>query len=114
GRPDEALSRIQEALTLARQLSEPLNLAHALLFAAILHQLRRDERMAEENAEAALAISSEHGLAMYEAMSRIMRGWAVLKRERPEEAIEEMRQGLADLQATDAKLVRPHFLGLLA
>jgi predicted ATPase len=114
GQPDQALHRIQEALSLARELSEPLSLAHALLFAAILHQLRREEQLAQEHAEAAIAVSSEHGLVLYQAMATVMRGWALLKQGRHEEAIEQMRQGLAALQATGTELVRPHFLGLLA
>jgi predicted ATPase len=114
GQPDQAADRIQEALTLARELSEPLSLAHALLFAAILHQLRREEHLAQEHADAAFAVSSEHGLALYQAMATVMQGWALFKQGRHEEAIEQMRQGLAALQATGTELVRPHFLGLLA
>ena len=70
--------------------------------------------MAQENAEAAFAVSSEHGLVMYQAMAMIMRGWAIIEQGRPEEAIEQMREGLAALQATNTELVRPHFLALLA
>jgi predicted ATPase len=114
GQPDQALNRIHEALALARELSEPLSLAHALLFAAILHQLRREERLAQEHAEAAITVSSEHGLVLYQAMATVMRGWALLKQGRHEEAVEQMRGGLAALQATGTELVRPHFWGLLA
>jgi DNA-binding winged helix-turn-helix (wHTH) protein/predicted ATPase len=114
GQPDKAMDRIREALALARELSEPLGLAHTLLFAAILHQLRREEQMAQEHAEAATAVSREHGLVLYEAMGTIMQAWALTKRGREEEAIEQMRQGLAALQATGTELVRPHFLALLA
>ena len=114
GQPDQALERIQEALTLARELSEPHGLAHALFFAAILHQFRREERMAQEHAEAAIAVSSEHGLVMYQAMATITRGWALIEQGRAEEAIEQMRQGLAAHQATGTELLRPHFLALLA
>jgi len=113
GRPDQALGRIQDALTLARELSEPHGLAHALFFAAILHQLRREERMAQEHAEAALAVSSEHGLVLYQGMATIARGWALIEQGPHEEAIEQMRQGLAN-QATGVQVVRPHFLALLA
>ena len=67
GQPDQALERMQEALTLARELSEPHGLAHAFFFAAILHQLRREARLAQERAEVAIAVSSEHGLMMYQA-----------------------------------------------
>lgn len=114
GQPDQALSRGREALALARELSEPISLAHALLFVAMLHQLRREERMAQEHAEAAIAVSREHGLTMYQAMATIMRGWVQSEQGRPQEAIGQIRQGLAALQATGTELVRPHFLALLA
>ncbi|PYS27218.1 MAG: hypothetical protein DMG11_17130 [Acidobacteria bacterium] len=114
GKPDQALDRIQETLTLARELSDPHGLAHALLFAAILHQLRREERLAQEYAEAVLAVASEHGLVMYQAQATIIRGWALIGQGQPEEAIEQMRQGLAAYQVTGCELMRPHFFALLA
>ena len=54
GQPDRALALMQEAVALARDLSEPHGLAHALLFAAILHQLRRERRLVLEHADAAI------------------------------------------------------------
>jgi predicted ATPase len=113
GQPDQALHLIHEALTLAQKLSEPHGLAHSFFFAAILHQLRREQRLAQERAEAALAVSSEHGLAMYQAFATITRGWALSEQGLPE-GIEQMRQGLAAHKATGTKLTRPHFLALLA
>jgi predicted ATPase len=113
GQPDEALERIQEALVLARELSEPHGLAHTLYFAAILHHLRREEQLAQEHSEAAIAVSSEHGLALYEAMATIMRGWSLTEQGWEEEGFEQMRQGLAAHQATGAKVARSHFLALL-
>ena len=114
GQPDQSLERMKEALALARELSEPHGLAHALLFAAILHQLRREARLAQESAEAVIDVAREHGLVMYQAMATITRGWALIELGRQEEAIEQMRQGLAAEQATGANLMLPHFLGLLA
>ena len=114
GQPDQALKRIKEALTLARELAEPHGLAHALFFAAVLYQLRREESMAQEHAESVISFSREHGLVMYQAMATIVRAWALLKQGRTEQAIEQMRQGLAALQATGTERVRPHFLALLA
>ena len=114
GQPDEALNKINEALTLARELTEPHGLAHALFFAAILHQLRREEPMAQEHAEAVISFAREHGLVMYQAMATIVQAWALLKQGRTEELVEQMRRGLAALQATGTERVRPHFLALLA
>jgi len=113
GQPQQALERIQEALRLARELSEPHGLAQALFFAAILHQLRREERKAQENAEAAIAVSREHGLALYQAMSTATRGWALILQERQEEAIEQMGEGLTDHRLAGAEVLLPHFLALL-
>jgi DNA-binding winged helix-turn-helix (wHTH) protein/predicted ATPase len=114
GRSDQALTQMQEALTLAQELVEPHGLAHAHLFVAFLHQYRREERMAQVHAEAVLTIANEHGLVMYQAMATVLRGWAVLCQGRHKVAIEQMRHGLVALQITGTELLRPHFLGLLA
>ena len=114
GLPEQGLTRIGEALALARELREPMSLAHALLFAVMLHQLRREEQLAQEYAEATIAVSSEHSLVMYQAMATVMQGWALSEQGRDVEAIEQIEEGLAALQATGTELVRPHFLGLLA
>ena len=78
GHPDRALVRIREAVALARRLSEPHGLAHALFFAAVLHQLRRERSMAEQRAEEVVVLAGEHGLGLYGAAARIVRGWALL------------------------------------
>jgi len=114
GQTDQALDRMQEALTLAHELSEPHGLAHAFFFAAMLHQFRREAPLAQEHAEAAIAVSNEHGLVLYHASAMITRGWALIQQGRQEEAIEQLRQGLAAQEATCTELVRPHFLALLA
>ena len=114
GLPDQAPARIEEALVVARQLSEPQCLAHALFFAAFLYQLLRDERRTQEYAEATIDVSRVHGLVMYEAMALIIRGWVLFEQQRTDEAIEQMRQGLAALEETNTDLVRPQFLALLA
>jgi predicted ATPase len=114
GQPDQALDRIKEAVAMARELSEPHTLAHALCFAAILHQLRREEQMAQSYAEAAIAVASEHRVILYQALSMIVRGWSLVGQGRHEEAIEQIRQGLVAHQMPGSELLRPHFLGLLA
>jgi predicted ATPase len=114
GRPDRALVPIQEAVALARDRSEPHSLAHALAFAAVCHQLRRERPAAQQYADEAIALSAAHGLPLYEAMARVVRGWARVDQANNQEAAEEVRQGLAAWQSTGAHLMRPHFLALLA
>jgi predicted ATPase len=114
GYPDQALDRVEKALTLARDLSEPHGLAHTLFFAAVIHQLRRDEPLAKVFAEAAFAISAEHGLLLYLGATTVTRGWTLIEEGKEQEAIEVIRQGLASYRATGTELLRPHFLVLLA
>lgn len=113
GLPDQAVKRIHEAVDLARELSEPHGLAQALFFAAGLHQLRRETRKAQEDAEAAIAVSREHGLSLYQAMSTATRGWALILQGQQEEGMEQMGEGLAAHRQTGAEVILPHFLALL-
>ena len=114
GQPDRALSRMAEGLALARDLTEPHHgLVQPLVFGAILHQLCRNAQTAQEYAEAAIAVSSEHGLIVYQSIATITRAWSLLDQELTEDAIEEMRRGLAAYQATGAEILRPHFVGVL-
>ena len=113
GQPDQAVKRIHEAVDLARELSEPHGLAQALFFAAGLHQLRRETRRAQEDAEAAIAVSREHGLSLYQAMSTATRGWALILQGQQEQGMEQMGEGLAAHRLTGAEVILPHFLGLL-
>jgi len=114
GLPDQALARIDEASTLARELKEPHGLAHALFFATLLHHFRRDRRMAQHHAEAVIDISREHGLVLYHAMATAMLGWVLGEQGRHLDGINQLRSGIAALDATATSLIRPHFLGLLA
>ena len=114
GRTDDAVNQMENSLALARELSEPQGLAHAQFFASTLHQLRRDHRMAQHYAEAVLEISRAHGLVLYGGMADVMKGWTLSEQGHEQEGIEQMREGLASLDATGTALLRPHFLSLLA
>jgi predicted ATPase len=61
-----------------------------------------------------MVLAGEHGLVLYGAAARIVRGWALIGRVDGENAEDEMRLGLAAWEATDAQLMRPQFLALLA
>jgi predicted ATPase/class 3 adenylate cyclase len=65
GYPSQALRRSQEALTLAQQFSHPFTLAHALIYAAMLHKNRREGQLAQERAEAGTVLAREHGFAQW-------------------------------------------------
>jgi len=114
GHPEQAYNRSCEALALARNLSHHHSLALALVFAAWLHQFRREPQAAREHAEAAIAICAEQGFPLFMSMGTILRGWALGQEGRGEEGGAQMRRGLADLRATGAGLWQPTFLSLIA
>jgi predicted ATPase len=114
GYPDQALERIHDALTLARELAHPFSLVFTLTFAAICHQFRRERHLTQEQAEAVMTLSTAQGFVQYLAQGAILRGWAVAEQGQGEEGIAQMRQGLVAFRATGAKLLAPYYLALLA
>jgi predicted ATPase len=113
GYPDQGLGRSQEAVTLAQQMAHPFSLAFALLLAAILHQLRREVRAAQEHAEVAINIATEQGFPFWMAMGSILRGWTLAQQGQAKEEIEQMRHIMAG-RAAGAGIFRPYLLALLA
>ena len=95
-------------------MSEPHGIAHSLFFASVVHQWRGEHSKALERAEASIAVSREHGLLLYQATSSVARGRVLIDYGRLEEAVEQIRQGLAAHQATGTELLRPQFVALLA
>ncbi|SPS02437.1 adenylate/guanylate cyclase domain-containing protein [Cupriavidus taiwanensis] len=110
----QACARSEEAIALARQATDPFGLTLSLTFAAELHQRRRDTQRVLECAEAAIALSEEHGFQLYLSWGTILRGWALAAKGSPEDSIALMRRGFDGLEASGAVLGRPSLLGLLA
>src|SRR5262249_46247042 len=65
GYPDQARKQAYEATALARELTLPFSLAHAMYFTAVVHQARREGRAAQEQAEAVISLCSEQGITLY-------------------------------------------------
>jgi adenylate cyclase len=59
GCPDQALESLYKVLTAVQKRSHPFSLAVVLLFAAVLHQLRREAPLAQKRAEAAITLSNQ-------------------------------------------------------
>jgi predicted ATPase len=114
GYPEQAQVRQGEALATARELAHPNTIAQALFCDWTLHQLLRDGRAAQAQAEALIALTTEQGLPLWLAAGVVIRGWALAAGGRAEDGIAGIRRGLADYRATSADLFSPYFLALLA
>jgi predicted ATPase len=114
GYPDQALARVNRALSLADGLAHTESLIVATYFAAHLHQLRGEAPAAQERAETVVALAEEYGLAVWIALGQMNRGWARVEQGSVNEGLQELRRGLIAYQVTGARLWRAYFLGLLA
>jgi tetratricopeptide (TPR) repeat protein len=88
GYPDQALQQMHEALRLTQALAHPFSQAFALVYAAWLHQYRRELQLAQARAERAMAVATEYGLAQWLALGTIVHGWALAAQGRDPRAAE--------------------------
>jgi predicted ATPase len=96
-------------------------LAEALSHVADVHLFRREGQDAHAQAEALLTLAHEHGFAWWLGYGTSLQGWVLVERamlsgtqEQREAGLGQLREGLAALQATEAELWVPLFLGALA
>jgi predicted ATPase len=114
GYPEQAVRSAEDGRQLAEALGSPFNVAQALYYGAFTHLCRREVRRAGELAAALMDLCHEHGFALLFAGGRILHGRSLAELGQPAEGIREMREGLADWQATGALSHRPYQLALLA
>jgi len=101
-------------LALAEELSHPLTTALALVWGCGLRQLQREVVITRKQAEAVIALSTEHGFPQWLAAGNIFDGWARAEQGESEAGIAQIRQGLIAYRSTGAEVWVPYFLSLLA
>jgi predicted ATPase len=114
GYSNEARTKMEQALGLARELAHPYTLAFTLFAAAWFHMHLRDARGAQELADAAIAIAAEQEFPHARAIATAMRGWALVEQGQVEEGIAEMHQGLVAADTIGATIDGLSIMGLLA
>jgi len=114
GYPDQALKKIHESLTLARELAHPFTLALALNFAAWVHHLRREVQAVRDAAEATMTLSMEQGFPLFSAFGAFFQGWALAEQGQVKAGIAQARQGVMTLRTGEAGVGQSYHLALLA
>ena len=114
GYADQARQKIQQLRALLRDVSHPFRLAYIRMLTAMLHYSLKEEEAIQEQAEAVIALSTEHGFPLWLAGGTILRGWVQAARGQQEVGIAQIHRGLAAWQATGAETGRPCCLLLLA
>ena len=80
----------------------------------MVYQFRRDVPAVHEQAEAAVALSTEQGFPLWAAQGTSMRGWALAMQGQGEEGLAQVHQGIAAWRASGAALFVPYLCTLLA
>jgi class 3 adenylate cyclase/predicted ATPase len=114
GYPGQARKWTRDALALAGKVTHPASKAAASNVASWVYQLLRDQEAAQEQADAAIALSTEHELEFWRAMGLNSQGWALTGQGRLDEGIKRLRTGLTALHATGAGILMPYYLSTLA
>jgi predicted ATPase len=112
GYPDQAVTRIFEALVRTQALAHPFSLVFVRMHDVWVHMLRREAQTAQEHAEAQIALCEEQGFTFWWGWGMFCRGWALVARGHGEEGVAQMRQGIARF-AQDS-LMGPYARALLA
>jgi tetratricopeptide (TPR) repeat protein len=98
---DQARSRLEEALSEARQSWRAVTKAEVLVVASRVDLITGSPEM-QRHAEEALALSTEHGLPVFLASATMLRGMSLIALGQGQEGLSLITRGIAGLRATGA------------
>jgi DNA-binding SARP family transcriptional activator/tetratricopeptide (TPR) repeat protein len=108
GRSDEALACAEEVVAIARHSDNPYDLAVALAYAGITHQLRSDRDRVVPAVRELRALCDRYGFAYYREWGLVLDGWS----RAADSGADLVRRGVTALR-TDGSLARmPYWLTL--
>jgi predicted ATPase len=116
GYPEQAWTRMKEALAAARALVHPYTLAYTQIVACILYGRHPPNPEVRTETDALVAFATEQGFPLAAAVGTVASGWALTGEDEAsvEDGIARMCRGVAAYKATGAELWMPDFLSLLA
>jgi len=103
GKPDQALSKSNDAITLARKIEHPFSIAYALNFSAWLHYMLRQVDSAASLADEVISLSLERGF-FWVTLGSVIAGWAQASKGDPVEGLNSISNGLQNYRGAGAGL----------
>jgi len=113
GYPDQAAKLDRETRELARTIGHAYSLGHATDFTAFLSYYCRLGPEVQAAAEAEMAIGTDQGFQLWQALGTLHKGAALLLQAGPAEALPLLLKGFKAFRATGAEVRIPAYLGLL-
>jgi class 3 adenylate cyclase/predicted ATPase len=114
GYPDRAVQRNEEAITLARDLSQKVSMIMAVEFAALIRHLRREPMLAKTHAETDIGLSTEQANAFFLGCGMVEQGWAIAQAGQVDEGIGLIMRGMDVCRSAGSTLEFPQCLASLA
>ncbi|MGH7899247.1 MAG: ATP-binding protein, partial [Candidatus Binatia bacterium] len=114
GQPDEAVSTVAKAVSLADGLALPYVQAIARFFSALVRLLRREPEAAEAEAEKCVSISKDHGFPQWLAGGAFIRAWALTEEGRTEEGFDQFARAMAAGEDARVRQMTPWAFSLMA
>lgn len=108
GYPDQALSSIEKALSLAEESSHPFTLAHVLSTSAELRHCRREFKEVSELAGRNVALSIEQRFPLWVGAGYCEQGWVLFCEGHVQDGINKMKEGMALIRGTGSRARRPY------
>jgi tetratricopeptide (TPR) repeat protein len=114
GEVEDGLERMRAGIALAERHGDAFTLAWVHQAAGATHQLVGDWAASGTESLAAMRLAEEHGFPHVLGMATANRGWALMMQGEAADGIAMLRDGVAMVEQTGARLIRPSFLGMLA
>jgi predicted ATPase/class 3 adenylate cyclase len=114
GHPSYGAEKMRAALAIAEGAKHPFSHAFAWTFAAMFHSICGQADATKASAEAAIALSTEHGFPFWRAMATTFLGWALVQKGEGPQGIETLVQGIGGIRVTGSELGLTHYLRMLS
>ncbi|HEY2220420.1 MAG TPA: AAA family ATPase [Actinomycetospora sp.] len=110
GHDDAALASAREAIALARTIDDAYNVALALAYGAVTHQMRGDTVELAETVDELRELCARYSFAYYREWVLVLSGW----QRGDHEGLELAHRGVANLTADGSFTRMPYWLSLVA
>lgn len=114
GNQARARELTRKGVELASRLDHDFTTVHALLFDSWIARWTGDLALARRRAAEVLELARARRFSLYAAMGAVYHGWARAGQGEAEAGSAEIREGLAAMQATGARMLHGAYLALLA
>jgi len=114
GYPDRAVRRNEEAIALARDLSQTFSMIVAVEFSTLVRHLRREPALTKASAESAVGLTTEQANAFFLGCALVEQGWAYAFEGQDGEGVALIRRGMDVCRSAGSTLEFPHCWASLA